>query len=88
MVVGTRQAMQVSVSGSLRSGCGGASTLEIEASTIRELLTKLRERYPGMQEHLDEGIAVVINGVIYRDDWTQVIPKNADVVLIPRIKGG
>ncbi len=72
----------------MRSGVGGASTIDIEAATIRELLTRLVERYPAMQVHLDEGIAVVINGDIYRDDWTQVIPADADVFLIPRIKGG
>lgn len=80
--------MEVNVGGSLRSGCGGASTLDIEASTIRELLTRLVERYPEMQAHLDEGIAVAINGDIYRDDWTQAIPDGAEVFLIPRIKGG
>ncbi len=80
--------MQVDISSSLRAGAGGASTLEIEASTIRELLTRLVERYPQMQAHLDEGIAVAINGDIYRDDWTKEIPPDADVVLIPRIKGG
>lgn len=80
--------MQVSLSGKLRSGARGASTIELEASTIRELFTRLVEQYPEMQAHMDEGIAVAINGDIYRDDWTQVIPPNADVVLIPRIKGG
>lgn len=83
-----KRTMEVSLSGKLRSGAGGASTIDIEAATIRELLTRLVERYPGMQVHLDEGIAVVINGDIYRDDWTQVIPADADVFLIPRIKGG
>ena len=32
--------------------------------------------------------AVAIDGVIYRDDWTQRIPEDAQVVLIPRIAGG
>ena len=80
--------MQVSVSGTLRSAVGGASTIDIEASTIRELLNRLLDRYPQMQANLDEGIAVAINGDIYRDDWSQGIPADADVVLIPRIKGG
>lgn len=80
--------MQVSLSSTLRSGAGGASTIDIEASTIRELFTRLVERYPQMQANLDKGIAVAINGEIYRDDWTRSIPPNADVVLIPRIKGG
>lgn len=80
--------MQVSISGSLRSAAGGVSSVNVEASTIRELLTRLGERYPQMQALLDEEIAVAINGRIYRDDWTQTIPPDADVVLIPRIKGG
>jgi molybdopterin converting factor small subunit len=80
--------MEVNIGGSLRKGTGGASTIDIEASTIRELLTRLVERYPAMQIHLDEGVAVAINGDIYRDDWTRAIPDGAEVFLIPRIKGG
>ncbi len=82
------QAMRVSLTGTLRSGAGGAATIDVEASTIHGLLTALVERYPEMQDHIDEGIAVSINGDIYRDDWTQPIPAHADVFLIPRIKGG
>ncbi len=60
----------------------------IDASTIRELLTKLVERYPRMSTHLDEGIAVSIDGEIYRDNWGTTIPADAEVFLLPRIPGG
>lgn len=80
--------MQVSLNGSLRNGAGGASSIELEATTIKELLNQLVEHYPDMQEHLDKGIAVAINGEVYRDDWTQPIPADAEVVLLPRIQGG
>ena len=80
--------MQVSLNGALRSGAGGAASIEVEAATIRELLTKVAERYPDMAEHFDRGIAVAIDGVVYRDDWTQPIPDGADVFLMPRIEGG
>lgn len=80
--------MQISLSGSLKTGAGGASTLNIEASTIQELLTRLVDRFPALQEQLNDGIAVAINGDIYRDDWTQPIPEGAEVFLIPRIAGG
>ncbi|XOV85530.1 MAG: MoaD/ThiS family protein [bacterium] len=80
--------MQVSLNGALRSGAGGAASINIEAATIAELLHKLIERYPDMSSHLDRGIAVAINGVVYRDDWTQKIPPNAEVFLMPRIEGG
>lgn len=80
--------MQVSLNGALRSGADGAASIDIEAATIRELLTKLVERYPAMSDHMDRGIAVAIDGVVYRDDWNQPIPSNAEVFLMPRIEGG
>ena len=80
--------MRVSLTGVLRSGAGGAASVDIEAATIRELLTRLVERYPDMSGALDQGIAVAIDGVVYRDDWTQPIPENAEVFLMPRIAGG
>lgn len=80
--------MQVNLSGPLRLAADGLASIELEASTIRELMTKLVERFPQMSEELDDGIAVAIDGVIYRDDWTQRIPEDAQVFLIPRIAGG
>ena len=67
---------------------GGAEVVEIEAGTIRELMTKIVERYPKMMQHLDSGIAVAINGEIYRDNWEVKIPAKAEVFLLPRIQGG
>jgi sulfur-carrier protein len=80
--------MQVVVTGLLRNAVGGAATLEIEAATIRELLRRLAERYPQAREHLDAGVAVAINGEIYRDNRDERIPPDAEVVLMPRIQGG
>lgn len=80
--------MRVDLNGALRSGAGGAASIDIEAATIKELFTKLLERYPDMQDHFDRGIAVAIDGVIFRDDYTQKIPKGAEVFLMPRIDGG
>ena len=80
--------MQVSLSGPLRAAADDEASIEIEASNIRELFAKLVERFPDMAEELDRGVAVSIDGVIYRDDWTTPIPKNAAVFLMPRIEGG
>ncbi len=80
--------LQVSLTGSLRSAADDVAVVEIDASTIRELLTKLVERYPRMGKHLDEGIAVSIDGEIYRDNWGTTIPADSEVFLLPRIPGG
>ena len=80
--------LQVSLTGSLRSAVDGAEVIEIEAGTIRELMTKIVERYPKMVQHLDSGIAVAIDGEIYRDNWEVKISADSEVFLLPRIQGG
>ena len=62
--------------------------LEVEAATVRELLRLLLERYPEMERHYDEGVAVYINGEIYRDIRDLSIPSDAEVFLLPRLQGG
>ena len=60
----------------------------MDAGTIRELLRKLVERYPRMQSHVDDGVAVSINGEIFRDNWGESIPEGAEIFVLPRIQGG
>jgi molybdopterin synthase sulfur carrier subunit len=74
--------------GGLRPAAGDAESIDINATTIRELMTKLEERYPLMSEHIDSGIAVSINGTIYRDSWAEKLPADAEIYLLPRIQGG
>ncbi|MGI9323454.1 MAG: MoaD/ThiS family protein [Pseudomonadales bacterium] len=80
---------KVSLSGVLRAAANDQAEVQLAATTIRELLTSLVAQYPAMQKHIDEeGIAVSINGEIYRDEWSTPIPPNAEVFLLPRIPGG
>ena len=74
--------------GALRPAAGGASSVLVEAKTIRELFRKLEEAYPGMAPHIARGIAVSINGKIYRDNWQAELPVGAEIYLLPRIQGG
>jgi sulfur-carrier protein len=74
--------------GALRPLVGGASSVWIEAETIRELFRKLQEQYPGMEPHIKRGVAVSINGKIYRDLWDTSLPQGAEIYLLPRVPGG
>ena len=80
--------LTVSLSSGFRDAAGGAASVEIEAATVRELLRLLLERYPEMERHYDEGVAVSINGEIYRDIRDLQIPPDAEVFLLPRLQGG
>jgi sulfur-carrier protein len=74
--------------GALRPAADGAPLVHIEARNIRELFRKLEEQYPGMAPHLARGVAVSINGRIYRDSWQTELPEDAEIYLLPRIQGG
>ena len=80
--------LEVNLSGSLRDAADGAASVNVEAATIRELLRKMTERYPRMNEEINHGVAVSINGRIFRDNWSEEIPTDAEVFLLPRIAGG
>ena len=80
--------MEVFLSGSLVDSLKGLTSVEVEAKTIRELLTRLIDRYPRLEDHLEEGIAVAINGEIFQDTWFEPIPDGADVHILPAIGGG
>ena len=66
----------------------GATVLTLSASsTVRRSLEDLARRYPALRDRI-KGIAVSIDGTIYRDDWEQPIPEGAEVGLLVRIAGG
>ena len=74
--------------GALGAAAGGQQTLEVEAKDIRELFRKLAEQYAGLRPFIEQGIAVSIGGVIYRDTWSKELPKDTEIFLLPRIAGG
>ena len=80
--------VQVAYPSSFRPALGGAVSLQIKAKTLRELMGKILVQYPRLQKHLDTGIALAVDGQIYRDDWDLEIPEGVEVYLLPRIQGG
>ena len=72
----------------LRDAVAGAKAVQVEGTTIRELLQNIAREYPSLHKRIEQGIAVAIDGNIYRDDWDQQISEGAEVVLLSRIAGG
>lgn len=80
--------VEVKLWGALSASIGANGTVNIEAKNIRELFRKLAEQYPGVEPYLTKGIAVSIDGVIYRDNWSKELPEGAEIFLLPRMVGG
>ena len=41
-----------------------------------------------MEPHIKRGVAVSIDGKIYRDQWDTLLPEGAEIYLLPRVPGG
>ena len=80
--------VEVTLWGSLQAVAGGNSKVDVDAKDIRELFRKLVEQYPGLEPWVERGIAVAIDGTIYRDTWSKTLPKDAEIFLLPRLSGG
>ena len=80
--------VQVKLWGGLVPLADNQKTLSVEAGTIRELLRKLQERYPGLEAPIRNEVAVVVDGQIYRNDWSRELPPDAEVFLMRRLAGG
>lgn len=66
----------------------GVCEFEIQARTVRGVISAMDRLYPGLGEHLEEETSLVVNGVIHEVVYTQIIPADAEVFFIPRIEGG
>jgi sulfur-carrier protein len=66
----------------------GLREFEIQARTVRGVISAMDRLYPGLGEHLEEETSLAVNGVIHEVVYTQIIPADAEVFFIPRIEGG
>ena len=67
---------------------GGLSEFDVEANTVRRMITELERRFPGLGRQIDEGMAVAIDGEIFQDAYLAPLKPESEVYLIPKIGGG
>ncbi len=79
---------RVTLVGTLRQFTGGIAEIEIEAGTVRQLFARLAELFPDLAPHLEQGLAVAIDGQIYQDALLKPIGRDAEVHILPQIAGG
>ncbi len=78
----------------LRSLTSGETQIELEAASLRDLIDRLDERYPGLKDRLvsddrvKPNIAVVVNGVNNRGGLRQTLDDGSEVHFVPAMSGG
>lgn len=79
---------RVVLAGTLRQYTGGETELELEAENVRQLFRQLGERHPKLKPHLEEGLAVAVDGQILQDAWLEPLPPGSEIFVLPQIAGG
>ena len=74
--------------GNLAQLTGGVAEFELSATSVKQLYQQLTELHPALGRHLDDGIAVAIDGQIYQDALFEAIGPESEVFLLPQIAGG
>ena len=74
--------------GNLAQLTGGVAELRLPATSVKQLFQQLTELHPTIGPHLEEGVAVAIDGQIYQDALFQEIAPDSEVFLLPQIAGG
>jgi molybdopterin synthase sulfur carrier subunit len=78
----------------LRDATGGLAQVDVEAATVRQIVTALEERFPGVRdrlcaaENLRPGLAVAVNGTVSSLGLLQKTADGSEVHFLPAIGGG
>jgi molybdopterin converting factor small subunit len=80
--------VNVQVWGSLKSALDGADELELDASSIREVLDQLAANYPAMQIAIERGVSVSVDGRMYANSIMVPLKPDSEVFVLPKLVGG
>ena len=74
--------------GNLAQITGGVVEFDLPATSVKHLFQQLAELHPALARHLEDGVAVAIDGQIYQDALLEPIGRDSEVYLLPQIAGG
>lgn len=76
------------ISARVRAFTGGVAAFDVGATSVRALIAELDQRFPGLGTHVEESMAIAIDGEIHQDALGARLAPGSEVVLIPKIAGG
>lgn len=80
--------LEVNLWSGLRRFTEGALVVEVEATTVGEMLDALVAAHPGLAPVIDAGVSVAIDGEIVTGGRHRALPDGAEIHLMQRLKGG
>ncbi len=74
--------------GNLAQVTGGVAEFDLPVTSVKHLFQQLTELHPALGRHLEDGVAVAIDGQIFQDSLLEPIGPDSEVFLLPQIAGG
>ena len=66
----------------------GRSEVEVEASSVRQMIAALDADFPGLGEEIRNTMAIAVDGEILPDPWLEAIRPESEIYILARIGGG
>ena len=66
----------------------GQDEVEVEASTVGEVLRGLSLKYPELEAYIDAGVSVAVDGKIIASDLTESVAEDSEICLMQKLRGG
>lgn len=63
--------VEVNLWSGLRALADGKDTVEVEAKTVGEVLEGLAKQHPGLQDAIDAGVSVAVDGRVIASSLTE-----------------
>ncbi len=80
--------VEVNLWSGLRALTGGKQVVEVDASTVGEVLSGLVKAYPELQAPIEAGVSVAVDGRIIASGLTEPVKPDSEIYLMQRLKGG
>ena len=78
----------IHLDGNLSQFAKGEKNFEVLADNVKQVFDSLVKLHPSLKPHLQEGIAVAIDGKVCQDAWLESVKPDSEVHIFPGIGGG
>ena len=71
-----------------RQFTAGVECIEVQAENYRDLVQRIAERFPDIQQTLAEEVSVAIDGEIIHEPFLEAVGPRSEIHFLHRISGG
>jgi sulfur-carrier protein len=73
---------------SLRRFADGQEVVEVDATTVGQLMDALERAHPGLGPAIKAGLSVAVDGEVIANNRAAPVAATSEVYLLQRLKGG